>query len=111
MAEQIKIYEEPIAWTVKGTYKNLEKALNKLPKGEELLQVENSITHLHVITRKLPKGETRKVDYKIYDEPISFTLKGTYSNLAQAIKKLPKNQEFIQICTTPTHLHMVCKTK
>ena len=109
MTGKIKIYDEPIAWSNEGTYKNLLKVLNKIPAGEELVQVENSVTHLHVITRALAKGKKRNCEYKIYHEPISFTLKGTYKNLKLAISKLPAGEEFLQICTTPTHLHMVTK--
>jgi hypothetical protein len=110
MADKYKVYQEPISWTTKGTYKNIERVINKIPKSEEFVQIDYSITHLHLITRLIPdRKKHKKYKYKIYDEPIFFTQKGTYSNLLKAINKLPKSEKFIQVCTTPTHLHMVTK--
>ena len=109
MTNKIVIREEPISFTTKGTYKNLQSVLNKMPKNEEFVQIDYSLTHLHLITRKLAKPAEKQFEYKIYDEPISFTMKGTYKNLEKSINKLPKGEEFVQICTTPTHLHMITR--
>lgn len=109
MDNKIIIREEPISFTTKGTYKNLQKVLNKMPKDEEFVQIDYSLTHLHLLTRKLKKPAEKAHTYKIYEEPISFTMKGTYKNLQKAINKLPKDEEFMQICTTPTHLHMITR--
>jgi hypothetical protein len=109
MKEKIVIRQEAIAWTNKGTYKNLEKVLNNLPKDEEFVQVENSMTHLHLITRKLDKSNQKIYKFIIRSEPISFTLQGTYSNLQKEINKLPKDEEFVQICTTMGHLHLITR--
>jgi len=50
-----KVYDEHIAFTIDGTYKNLEKILNKIPQEEEFFQITATPTHLHVITRKPKK--------------------------------------------------------
>jgi len=104
----IKIKDVEIAWTNKGTFKNLEKTINDLHMNQELIQVENSISHMHIIIKEHTK-KTKQFKYKVYEEPISFSVKGTYNNLANVVNKIPDDEEFFQIVTTPTHLHLITR--
>ncbi|MBD3203927.1 hypothetical protein GF327_06515 [Candidatus Woesearchaeota archaeon] len=104
----IRIKDVPISWTNKGTYKNLQKALNNFLSNEELLQIENSITHLHLIIKEY-NHKVPQYSFKVYEEPIFFTLKGTYKNLVKIVNKIPDGEQFFQITTTPTHLHLITK--
>ena len=106
----IRIKKVAISWTTKGTYKNLSKEINNLLSNEELLQVENSITHIHIVIREYNK-KIQQYEFKVYEEPISFTMKGTYKNLLSIIDNMPKGEEFFQITSTPTHLHLITRKK
>ena len=104
----IRIKDIPISWTNKGTYKNLQKAINNLLSNEELVQIENSITHLHLIIKEYTH-KVQQYSFKVYEERINFTLKGTYKNLAKVVNSMPKGEDFFQITSTPTHLHLITK--
>ena len=104
----IKIRDLPIAWTNQGTYKNLTKELNGLLGNEELLQIENSITHLHLIIKEYTH-QVPQYEYKVREEQISFTTKGTYKNLSDVVNNIPEKEEFFQITSTPSHLHLITR--
>ena len=104
----IRIKDVPIAWTNRGTYKNLQKILNNLLSNEELVEIENSITHLHLIIKEYSK-RVQQYTYIVREEPIKFTLNGTYKNLQKVVNSIPDDEEFFQITSTPAHLHLITR--
>ncbi|MBN2423200.1 hypothetical protein JXB41_08310 [Candidatus Woesearchaeota archaeon] len=104
----VRIKDSQISWTNKGTYKNLQKTINDLLSNEELIQIENSISHLHLIIKEY-NHKVPQYSYFVYEEPIFFSLKGTYKNLLKVVNNIPEGEEFFQITTTPTHLHLITR--
>ncbi len=104
----VRIRDIEISWTNKGTYKNLKKEINNLMGNEELIQIESSITSLHLIIKEYDH-DVQQYRYNVYDEPIFFTVQGTYKNLSKVVNMIPKGEDFFQITSTPTHIHLITR--
>lgn len=104
----IRIKNIPIAWTNRGTYKNLKKVINNLLSNEELIQIVYSISHLQLVIKEFNK-KVPQYSYEVYEEAIKFTLDGTYKNLAHVVNHKYVDEEFFQVTTTPTHLHLITR--
>ncbi len=105
-----KVYKEPIKFTTEGTYKNLEKVINNLPKNEEFVQSEATPTHLHLITKKYKKQiPTKRYQFKIIHIRLELTVEGTYKDLQRHLNKVPDAWELVEIESTFLHMHLILR--
>jgi hypothetical protein len=104
-----KVYKEPIKFTTEGTYKNLERVINNLPKNEEFVQSEATPTHLHLITKKYKKQVPKRYQFKIVHIRLELTVEGTYKDLQKHLRKVPDSWELVEIESTFLHMHLILR--